>query len=163
LEEQMNLTSDKISVLVSESLKQGRKYFPRPLANIQDREDQESDFLYGVALGLVKARRRSFRLRSRSLVQYLVNNGIWTLRRKRFRSMRRKFVYFCQCGKQLGFNQKPCHGTMRDRVIEPFVVTVDPDWLGGEGPGVLYTSSGPVRFKGVVDIRQEDEHAYQGA
>lgn len=127
----MHLSTSSIRELVSKSLQQGRKYFPQPLANIQDREDQESDFLYGVALGLTKMRRRRFRLkRGRNPVQYLVNNGMWTLRRKRVYFMRKRLVIHCQCGKRLKFSQKPCHGTMADRDVQAFIFTTDnDDWL----------------------------------
>jgi hypothetical protein len=116
--------SKRMEALVSIAIKKGRRYFPRPLPSIHDAADQESDFLYGVVWGLKKARKRTFK-NDEAIVQFLINNGIWTVRRRRYYQMRRKLQIFCVCGKQLRMSQKPCHGTLGDRVVRARFLPID--------------------------------------
>ncbi len=116
----MRLT-ETIREIVQECLAKGRKFFPRPLMHIHDQSDQESDFLYGVALGLKK-----INWEIGDPKQFLIRNGIFYLRMKRFRAMRRKFLIRCECGCKLRMSQKPCHGTMDTRTVISREIVMDP-------------------------------------
>ena len=130
----MRLKRERIDELVRACLKINRdvqeglahRFFPA-LPGIHDEADQESDFMEGVAIGVRKMRKDSWH--PEDPIKFLVKNGLWRLRLRRWRAMRRKLVIQCQCGKRLRMSQKPCHGTMDDRRIRgrecPIGSTID--------------------------------------
>ena len=95
----------------------GKKHFPKPWPTIYDRADQTSDFM----LGLVHGSKRRW-WKAEDPVKFLVKYGVWAIRRRRYRLLSQKFNILCMCGKKLKISQKPCHGTMADRVIGPKVL-----------------------------------------
>jgi len=105
-----------VNAVVEECLKRGlpriREKF-HSYQGIHDTEDQTSDFLYGVALGLKKVK-----WSIGDPIEFLVNNGIFYLRTRRFRAFKKKFSITCECGKPLKMSQKPCHGTMESRSVQ---------------------------------------------
>lgn len=115
----MNISPERLDELVRKCLRIGKRYFPAPLYGIYDRDDAESDFMYGVVvLGLKKPW-----WKAGDPTKFLVNNGLWTVRRRRYRVFSRRMQVLCRCGRRLKMNnhtgsfQRPCHGTMADRIV----------------------------------------------
>lgn len=98
----------------------GKKRFPQPLPTVYDRVDQESDFMLGLVLGSKKKW-----WKADNPVLFLTNNGLWTIRRRRYRLMSQKMNILCECGKKLKISQQPCHGTMDTRTVGPKTLIFD--------------------------------------
>jgi hypothetical protein len=96
--------------------------FFKILPGIYDENDQDSDFLEGVVLGLRRLRRNKWK--AQDPVKFLVRNGLWQVRYRRYRAMKRRLLITCQCGKRLRMSQKPCHGTMADRQVRSRLMPV---------------------------------------
>lgn len=116
----MKISPERVDELVRKCLSIGRRYFPAPLYGIYDHDDAESDFMYGVVvLGLKKPW-----WKASDPTKFLINNGLWTVRRRRYRVFSRRLQVLCQRGHRLKMNrktgvyQRPCHGTLADRVIK---------------------------------------------
>ena len=110
--------------VVTECIRRGMpriKHMFRAYQGIHDENDQLSDFLYGVALGLKKVKH----WRMGDPIEFLVRNGIYYLRTRKFRAFQKKFIIRCECGKRLKMSQKPCHGTMETRSVDRLEYHID--------------------------------------
>ncbi len=120
-----------IQVLLERCLTQGRGILPRTYPAIYDKADQWSDFAYGLLLGINKMHKYPPNLSEDKRVEYLIRNAILYVKAKRFKALRKRLIFFCQCGKKLSkrvdsFKQiKPCHGTIREVEIKSFIVYSD--------------------------------------
>jgi hypothetical protein len=124
----MRPSPKRVKEYVAACLKIGPKLFPKPLPTVQDEADQKSDFMYGILLGL-RAMRRKKKWEVGDPIKFLLRNGIWTVRRKRYRLIARRLQILCKCGKRLKISQEPCHGTMGDRIVQAKIVPMDSSLL----------------------------------
>lgn len=96
----------------------GRKRFPISYPGIFDRNDIESAFMQGINDGL-----RRIQWDKGDPIQYLIASGIWRMRTERYRSMNKKFIIKCSCGRILDMGKYPCHNEAGELVIEPQMST----------------------------------------
>jgi len=106
-------TTEEINAVVQTCLQRGKKRFPRIFPSIYNAEDALSDFLYGVAIGIKKVKQWE----RADPIAFLVQNGIYSIRVRRFRALGKRLIISCECGKRLKMSQAPCHGTKDTRMI----------------------------------------------
>ena len=118
-----SIKEEDMAEIVDKCIAKGKGMFPKPLPNIHDAADQLSDFLYGIQLGM-----RKVRANSKDIVMYLTTQGIYYLRCKRYKALRKDMAVWCECGKKLNtIESKPCHGTMKTRTLHVKEMCVDYD------------------------------------
>ena len=134
-------------LILREGLKAAPKVLPKPYPCIYDRQEEESDFAYGLLLGLKKIKKS---WTDAHILNFIVYNAAWYVRAKRFKALRKAMIFYCECGREIPKRNirglgtiRPCHGSNQNLIMVPFIV------VAGSNPDRR-------RWHSDVRIQQED-------
>jgi len=112
-------------IILQRCLQKAETVLPRPYPTTYDRQDQLSDFAYGLLLGLKKVKRE---WTEEQCIKFAINNAVFYVRAKQFKAMKKRVMIFCKNGHKIPrtFNGigsiRPCCGTVQELVFVPFII-----------------------------------------